>query len=65
MLTNPLYYALQYDAVNQGEYGTGTFSNDVGFGWTNGVVLDLLSKYGDVIISEADSPSDNPPACSR
>ena len=25
-----------------------------GFGWTNGVVLDFLSKYGDVIRSDDD-----------
>lgn len=24
-----------------------------GFGWTNGVVLDLLSKFGDVVTSRA------------
>ena len=28
-----------------------------GFGWTNGVLLDLFSKYGDRIASDDDIPT--------
>lgn len=44
---------LQYDALNLGEPGSGgEYADQEGFGWTNGLVLDLLERYGDVLISD-------------
>ncbi|PSN49799.1 Trehalase [Blattella germanica] len=37
----------KYDATIPGGYGGGgEYVNQVGFGWTNGVILELLDKYG-------------------
>jgi alpha,alpha-trehalase len=39
---------LQYDAtVPGGHGGGGEYEIQVGFGWTNGVIMELLDKYGD------------------
>jgi alpha,alpha-trehalase len=38
----------QYDAtVPGGHGGGGEYETQVGFGWTNGVIMELLDKYGD------------------
>ncbi|XP_072049536.1 trehalase-like isoform X1 [Amphiura filiformis] len=44
----------KYDVEKQasGHGGEFTSSNQVGFGWTNGVVLSLLDKYGDRLKAE-------------
>lgn len=40
----------QYDASVPGGYGGGgEYEVQMGFGWTNGVILELLDKYGDRI----------------
>ncbi|CAG7834101.1 unnamed protein product [Allacma fusca] len=42
----------KYDAANPGSRGGGGEYEVVeGFGWSNGVVLDLLKKYGDILTS--------------
>jgi alpha,alpha-trehalase len=39
---------LQYNVTELGAIGSGgEYQVQKGFGWTNGVVLDLLAKYGD------------------
>lgn len=39
---------LQYDAtVPGGHGGGGEYELQLGFGWTNGIIMDLLDKYGD------------------
>lgn len=47
-LTN-LFYVLQYDieSLNSEAGGGGEYEVQEGFGWTNGVILDLLLSYGD------------------
>lgn len=43
----------QYDATVSGGYGTGgEYEVQLGFGWSNGVILDLLDKYGDRLTAE-------------
>jgi alpha,alpha-trehalase len=38
----------QYDATIPGGYGGGgEYEIQEGFGWTNGVIMELLDKYGD------------------
>ena len=38
---------LQYDAENPGKYGGGgEYTVQAGFGWTNGVIMELLNRYG-------------------
>ncbi|XP_069690503.1 trehalase-like [Periplaneta americana] len=40
----------KYDAIIPGQYGgNGEYEVQQGFGWTNGVILQLLNKYGDRI----------------
>nr|CAD7392221.1 unnamed protein product [Timema cristinae] len=40
----------QYDAVNPGAYGGGgEYTVQSGFGWTNGIILELLNTYGSVL----------------
>lgn len=42
----------QYSAVKSGQYGGGgEYDIQTGFGWTNGVALHLLDKYGDKLSS--------------
>jgi hypothetical protein len=42
--------SLQYDAVVPGGHGTGgEYVNQIGFGWTNGVIMELLDKYGQLL----------------
>lgn len=37
----------QYDAENPGKYGGGgEYTVQSGFGWTNGVIMELLNTYG-------------------
>lgn len=44
---------LQYDATVSGGYGGGgEYEVQLGFGWSNGLILDLLDKYGDRLTSE-------------
>nr|CAD7416120.1 unnamed protein product [Timema poppensis] len=41
----------KYDATIAGAPGRGgEYENQIGFGWTNGYVMDLLFKYGDQLI---------------
>ncbi|XP_032681219.1 trehalase isoform X4 [Odontomachus brunneus] len=43
----------KYDATVSGGYGTGgEYEVQLGFGWSNGVVMDLLDKYGDRLTAE-------------
>jgi alpha,alpha-trehalase len=47
----PLFYP-QYDAENPGRYGGGgEYTVQSGFGWTNGVIFELLNKYGLLLTS--------------
>ena len=40
----------QYDAENPGKYGGGgEYTVQSGFGWTNGVIMELLNTYGAVL----------------
>lgn len=46
----------KYDAERPGEYGGGgEYVVQSGFGWTNGVVLEMLDQYGDIMSSEETS----------
>jgi hypothetical protein len=48
-----IFINLQYDATVPGGYGGGgEYELQLGFGWTNGVILDLLVKYGDRLTPE-------------
>ena len=53
---------LQYDATVSGGYGGGgEYEVQLGFGWSNGLILDLLAKYGDQLTAENRFvPSDQP-----
>ena len=43
----------QYNAENPGKYGgEGEYTVQSGFGWTNGVIMQLLNTYGSVLTSE-------------
>lgn len=43
-----LWGLFQYDATILGGHGGGgEYETQVGFGWTNGVIMELLDKYGD------------------
>ncbi|KAJ9597755.1 hypothetical protein L9F63_011363 [Diploptera punctata] len=45
--TNPHSMFEKYDATIPGQYGKGgEYENQIGFGWTNGVILEFLDKYG-------------------
>jgi len=40
----------KYDAENPGKYGGGgEYTVQSGFGWTNGVIMELLNTYGAVL----------------
>jgi alpha,alpha-trehalase len=42
----------QYDAENPGKYGGGgEYTVQSGFGWTNGVIMELLNTYGSILPS--------------
>jgi len=46
---------LKYDATFPGGHGTGgEYVNQIGFGWTNGVIMELLDKYGQLLTVEDD-----------
>ncbi|CAG7734217.1 unnamed protein product [Allacma fusca] len=48
----------KYDAAQPGTYGGGgEYAIVVGFGWSNGVVLDLLDKYGSTLTAPPISTS--------
>jgi alpha,alpha-trehalase len=43
-----LWALFQYDATIPGGHGGGgEYEIQLGFGWTNGVIMELLKKYGD------------------
>jgi alpha,alpha-trehalase len=43
-----LWGLFQYDATIPGGHGGGgEYEIQLGFGWTNGVIMELLQKYGD------------------
>jgi len=43
-----LWGLFQYDATITGGHGNGEeYEIQVGFGWTNSVIMELLKKYGD------------------
>ncbi|KAG7207009.1 hypothetical protein KM043_000900 [Ampulex compressa] len=43
----------KYDAtVSGGHGGGGEYEVQLGFGWTNGIIMDLLDKYGDRLTAE-------------
>lgn len=43
----------KYHAVNPGQVtGGGEYEVQTGFGWSNGVIMELLNKYGDRLVSE-------------
>ncbi|XP_014478595.1 PREDICTED: trehalase-like isoform X2 [Dinoponera quadriceps] len=43
----------KYDATVSGGHGTGgEYEVQLGFGWSNGVIMDLLNKYGDRLTAE-------------
>lgn len=45
----------KYDATFPGGHGTGgEYVNQIGFGWTNGVILELLDKYSKLLTVEDD-----------
>lgn len=50
----------KYDAEKFGGHGGGgEYEIQTGFGWTNGVVIDLLTKYGDDITPSSSSKGEN------
>nr|AEW67359.1 trehalase [Coptotermes formosanus] len=45
----------KYDATFPGGHGSGgEYVNQIGFGWTNGVILELLEKYSQLLTVEDD-----------
>jgi len=50
MLTGVL---LQYDATVPGGHGSGgEYEVQLGFGWTNGIIMEFLQKYGSRVTAE-------------
>lgn len=46
-------FCSQYDATVSGGHGSGgEYEVQLGFGWSNGLVMDLLDKYGDRLTAE-------------
>lgn len=46
-------FCLQYDATVSGGHGSGgEYEVQLGFGWSNGLVMTLLDKYGDRLTAE-------------
>lgn len=57
---SPHYMYEKYNAMEPGSTGHGgEYVPQVGFGWTNGVALDLLAKYGPTFQS-VDRPATPP-----
>lgn len=45
-----VYTSLQYNAEELGGHGGGgEYGVQIGFGWTNGVIMELLDQYGNEI----------------
>ncbi|KHJ41379.1 alpha,alpha-trehalase [Trichuris suis] len=59
MHTNAMFEKYNVSDVNElpGGGGGGEYEVQTGFGWTNGVILDLLAKYGDCITAAGASAS--------
>lgn len=62
MSTNYNWYIyFQYDATVPGGYGGGgEYELQQGFGWTNGVIMDLLWRYSDSLTVEDPAPGPEP-----
>lgn len=46
-------FCWQYDAtVSGGHGGGGEYEVQLGFGWSNGLIMTLLDKYGDKLTAE-------------
>lgn len=42
----------KYSAIVVGDHGGGgEYETQIGFGWSNGVIIDLLNKYGDRLMA--------------
>lgn len=42
----------KYSAVDVGGHGGGgEYETQIGFGWSNGVVIEFLTKYGDRLVA--------------
>jgi alpha,alpha-trehalase len=55
--SNPNFYE-KYDARESGAHGAGgEYTVQKGFGWTNGVALDLLTRYNDLSMATSVCPS--------
>lgn len=45
-------FIFQYSAETLGGHGSGgEYDVQIGFGWTNGVIIEYLAKYGDNLTS--------------
>lgn len=45
--------SFQYDATVSGGYGGGgEYEVQFGFGWSNGIIMDLINKYGNQLTAE-------------
>ena len=54
------HFILQYDASSMSKIGGGgEYEIQIGFGWTNGVVLDFLTTYNARLSSSSSSSSDD------
>lgn len=50
-------YYLQYDATVPGQYGGGgEYEVQFGFGWSNGIIMDLLYKYPNLTVEDVVEP---------
>ncbi|XP_021931902.1 trehalase-like isoform X3 [Zootermopsis nevadensis] len=50
----------KYDATFPGGHGSGgEYENQIGFGWTNGVILELLGKYNELTVADSFFSSDS------
>lgn len=50
----------KYSAVIVGDHGGGgEYDTQIGFGWSNGVVIELLAKYGDKLKAAGTDSLDN------
>ena len=48
-----IIYAIQYNAEAIGSAGGGgEYDVQTGFGWTNGVIIDFIVKFGDELLSD-------------
>ncbi len=58
-------FQLQYDVSKPGcRGGGGYYETVVGFGWTNGVILDFLDKYGATLEAPSSIPDKDQLGCS-